>query len=48
VAALIPDMFQKFYLGKNTKIGNNSIMTEARGKISADLEPLEFTEFKNN
>jgi hypothetical protein len=46
VAASFPYMFQKIYLGKNKKIGNNSIMTEARGKISADLESLEFTELK--
>jgi hypothetical protein len=42
VAALVPDMFSKFYLAKNHQIANNSATTEAREKISTDLESLEF------
>jgi hypothetical protein len=39
MAALVPDVF---YLVKNHKIANNSATTEAREKISTDLESLEF------
>jgi len=35
-------MFCNFYLVKNHKIANNSATTEARDKISADLDPVEF------
>ncbi len=42
VAARVQDMFCNFYLLKNTKIGNNSAMIEAREKIRTDLESLEF------
>jgi len=45
VAALVPDMFCNFYLAKNHKIANNSATTEAREKISTDLESLEFKSF---
>jgi hypothetical protein len=38
---LVPDMFCNFYLTKNHKIANNSATTEARLKISTDLESLE-------
>jgi hypothetical protein len=54
VAALFPDLFSNFYLVKNHKIAKNSTTTEAREKISTDLESLElkndvyFTKFKNN
>ncbi len=36
------DMFCNFYLLKSQKIANNSVFTEAREKISTDLESLEF------
>jgi hypothetical protein len=42
VAALVPDMFWNFYLVKNDKIANNSVTTQAKEKISTDLESLEF------
>jgi hypothetical protein len=42
VAALVPDMFCNFYLVKNHKIANNSATTEAREKIDAYLEFLDF------
>jgi hypothetical protein len=45
VAALVPDMFCKFYLMKNHKIADDSATTEAREKISAYLESLEFYKF---
>ncbi len=41
-AALVPDMLCSFCLVKNNKIANNSATTEAREKISTDLESLEF------
>jgi hypothetical protein len=47
-------MFCNFYFVKNHKSATNSTTTEAREKISADLEFLEFffdvclTKFKNN
>jgi len=41
-AALFPDMFCNFYLGKNHKIAKNSTTTKARGKISTALESLGF------
>ncbi len=37
-AALVPDMFYNFYLAKNHKIVNNSATTDAKEKISTDLE----------
>ncbi len=45
VAALVPDMFCYFYLVKNYNIANNSATTEAREKISAYSESLEFQKF---
>jgi hypothetical protein len=42
LAALFPDMFCDFYLVKNHKIAENSTTTEAREKISAGLESIEF------
>jgi hypothetical protein len=53
LAALFPDMFCNFYAVKNHKIAKNSTTTNAREKISTDLESLEFfhvclTKFKNN
>jgi hypothetical protein len=42
VAALFPDMFINFYSLKNFRNANNSTATKVRGKISADLESLEF------
>jgi hypothetical protein len=42
VAALVPNMFGNFYFAKNHKIANSSAITEAREKISTDLESLEF------
>jgi hypothetical protein len=53
VAALVPDMFLIFYLVKNHKIAKYSTITNAREKISTDLESLEFLKFfyvglKNN
>jgi hypothetical protein len=41
VAALVSDMFCNFYLAKSHKIANNSATTEAREKISTDLDSLE-------
>ncbi len=41
VAAWIPNIFCNFYLVKSHKIANNSATTEAREKISTDLESLE-------
>ncbi len=45
VAALASDMLCDFYLVKNHKIANNSATTEAREKISTDLNTLEFEKF---
>jgi hypothetical protein len=45
VASLVPDMFYNFYLVKNHKIANKSATTEAREKISTDLESLEFWKY---
>jgi hypothetical protein len=45
VAAWVPDMFSNFYLVKNHKIAKYSTTTNAREKISTDLEPLEFLNF---
>ncbi len=42
MAAWVPDMFCNFYMMNSRKIANNSATTEAREKISTDLEPLEF------
>jgi hypothetical protein len=42
MAALVPDMFCNFYIVENHKIANNPATTEAREKISAYLESLEF------
>jgi hypothetical protein len=42
VAAWVLDMFCDFYLVKNHKIVNNFTTTEAKEKISTDLESLEF------
>jgi hypothetical protein len=42
VAALVPDMFCDCSLVENHKIANNSATTEAREKISACLESVEF------
>jgi hypothetical protein len=41
MAAWVPDMFSHFCLVKNHKIANNSTTTNAREKISTDLEPIE-------
>ncbi len=42
VAALVSGMLCNFYVVKNHKIANNSATTEAREKISTDLNTLEF------
>ncbi len=42
VAEWVPDMFCNFYLVKSHKTANNSASTEAREKISTDLESVEF------
>jgi hypothetical protein len=42
VAASVPNMFCNFYFVKNHKNANSSATTEAREKISTDLESLEF------
>ncbi len=42
MAALVPDVFCNFYLVQNYKIANNLATTEAREKLSKDLESLEF------
>jgi hypothetical protein len=42
VAAWVPDMLSNFYLVKNNKTAYNSATTEARIKISTDLECFEF------
>jgi hypothetical protein len=52
VAAWVQDMFWNFYLVKSHKISNTSATTEAREKISTDLESVEFfdvclTKFEN-
>ncbi len=52
VAAWVPDMFCIIYLVKSHKIANTSATTEAREKISTDLESVEFfdaflTKFEN-
>jgi hypothetical protein len=46
VAVLVPDMFFIFYLVKNHKIAKDSTITNAREKISTDLESLEFLKKK--
>ncbi len=38
-------MFCNFYLVKNHKIANNLSTTEARAKLSTDLESFEFQKF---
>jgi hypothetical protein len=38
MAAWVPDMFCNFYLVKNHKIANNSRTTEAREKLSKNLD----------
>ncbi len=56
MAARVADMLCNFYSVKSHKIANNSATTEARAKISTDLEALELykffigrlIEFKNN
>jgi hypothetical protein len=52
LAAWVPDMLCNFYLVKNHKIAKNSKTTNARKKMSTDLELLDFfscmTNFKNN
>jgi hypothetical protein len=45
VAALVADMFCNFYAVKYYKIANNWASTEAKEKIRADLESLEFYTF---
>jgi hypothetical protein len=45
LAALLSDMFRNFYLVKSHKIAINSTSTEAREKITTDLESLEFRIF---
>ncbi len=40
VAAWFPDMFCNLYFVKNHKIANKLVTTEAREKISTDLESL--------
>jgi hypothetical protein len=45
VSAWIPDMICNFCSVKSHKIANNTATTEAREKISADLESLEFYKF---
>jgi hypothetical protein len=52
VAAWVPDMFCNFYFVKSHKIADNSATTEAREKISTDLESVEcfdicLTKFEN-
>ncbi len=42
VAAWVLDMFWNFYLVKHQKITINSATTEAREKISTDLESVEY------
>ena len=42
VAAWVPDVFHNFYLVKNHKIAYNPTTTDAREKVSTDLESLEF------
>jgi hypothetical protein len=42
---LVSDMFCNFYLAESHKIANNSATTEAREKISTDLESLELKKF---
>ncbi len=41
-------MFCSSYLVKNLKIANNLWTTEAKEKISTDLESLEFLNFFND
>jgi hypothetical protein len=41
VAAWVPDMFCNIYLVKSHKIANNLATTEAREKISKDLESVD-------
>jgi hypothetical protein len=38
MAAWVPGMFSNFYLVKNYKIANNSRTTEARKKLSKNLD----------
>jgi hypothetical protein len=42
VAAWVPDIFCDIYLVRSHKIAENSATTEAREKISTDLESAEF------
>ncbi len=42
MAAWVPDMFCNFYLMKKFCPANNSIITEAREKVSSYLESSEF------
>ncbi len=42
VAAWAPDRFGNFYIVKSYRNANNSVTTDARVKISTDLESLEF------
>ncbi len=48
MAALVTDMLCNFYAMKNYKIANNWASTEAKEKIHADLESLEFYTFYDN
>jgi hypothetical protein len=42
MASWVKDMFQNFYEVKIHRNANNSTTTEAREKICADLESVEF------
>jgi hypothetical protein len=42
VAAWVSDMLCNFYFAKNNKFVNDSTTTEAREKISENLETIEF------
>ncbi len=42
MAAWVPAMSCNFYIVKSSKLANNSDTTEAREKLSTDLESLEF------
>ncbi len=45
MAAWVTDVFCNFYLLKSHKIANNLATTEAREKVSTDLESLEFLKY---
>jgi hypothetical protein len=45
VAAWVTDVFCNFNLLKSHKIADNSATTEAREKVSTDLESLEFLKY---